>query len=141
MKFNQPAKEGDTLMKVKLYVALARLVQARANAFSSGQSDGWFFRHGERARELVNEYMPSGSGIDSGTTLDFDRSTSEKLVFSTSYHHMTEGVYDGWTEHTVTCRASLASGITLGIGGRDRNGVKDDLHERFHEALNTEVEA
>jgi len=84
--------------------------------------------------------MPSGSGIDSGTTLDFDKSSGSKLVFSTSYHHMTEdGMYDGWTEHVVTVKPSLMFGFDLAISGRDRNDIKEYLHEVYHDTLMTDV--
>jgi hypothetical protein len=49
---------------------------------------------------------------------------------------MTEGgMYDGWTEHTVVVTPSLAFGINIRITGRNRNDIKDYLHDVFHEAL------
>lgn len=88
---------------------------------------------------LVKEYMPSGSGFDSGTTLDLDKSSPTKLVFNTSFHHMTEGSYDGWTEHTVTATPTFA-GLTLSIGGRNRNDIKDYIYETFDTALSREAD-
>jgi hypothetical protein len=39
------------------------------------------------------------------------------------------GMYDAWTEHTIRVRPSLSSGFTLTISGRDRNEIKEYLHE------------
>ena len=121
-----------------LYSALANLVQARLNCIDSGNME-WLDRHEERIDALVKEALPSGSGFDAGTTLDFDRSTGAKLVLTTAYHHMVEGSYDGWTEHTVTVTASMVDGFDLKIGGRDRNDVKDYIADTFANALRQEV--
>ena len=45
------------------------------------------------------------------------------------------GFYDGWTDHTLTVRPSLVHGIELEISGRNRNDIKEYLHETFHSAL------
>jgi hypothetical protein len=135
----------------KLYVALAQIVQAYHACVKSGNHE-WQVKHAERLGKLVHEHMPSGSGIDTGTSLNLDKSsaggrtangrtTDEKLVFETSYHHMNEhGVYICWTDHTITVTASLSFGISIRIGGRNRNETKDYLYEVFHAALMTEVE-
>ena len=46
--------------------------------------------------------------------------------------------YDGWTEHTVTVTPSF-SGFNMRISGRNRNDIKDHMHETFYSALHTEV--
>lgn len=127
-------------MKKPLYRVLAGLVQAIEDCRVSGNVK-WHDRHACRAITLVKARMPSGSGIDSGTTIDLGACTPEKLVFTTSFHHMDQfGTYDGWTDHTVTVRGSLAWDITITIGGRDRNEIKDHLHEVFNSALRAEIE-
>lgn len=127
-------------MKRKLYAVLASLIDARENCRKSGNTE-WFDRHEDKANELADNYLPSGSGFDSGTKISWDKSTGSKLVLETSYHHMNEnGYYDGWTDHTVTVTGSLTSGFDMKIGGRDRNGFKDYAYDVFSEALNTEVE-
>lgn len=123
----------------KLYQAISLAINARENCITS-KNEEWKDKHEARALQLVKDHMPSGSGIDSGTELDLDKSTSEKLVFTTSYHHMDEnGMYDGWTDHTVTVQPSLAFGIDMRISGRDRNGIKEYLYDTFHSALEEEV--
>lgn len=124
---------------MKLYRELASLVQARLNCEETGNRE-WFQKHEERIEELVKNYMPSGSGFDCGTKIDLDKSTLEKLVFYTDFHHMNEvGCYDGWTEHCITVRPSLAFGFTLTISGRNRNEIKDYIHQVFDCALDEEV--
>jgi hypothetical protein len=123
----------------KVYEELASLIQAVDNCVKSNNIE-WRDRHTERIEQIVKNHMPSGAGVDSGTTFDFDRSTSEKLVLQTGYHHMNEnGMYNGWTGHMVTVRPSLASGFVLSISGRNRNDIKDYLGEMFDSALRDEV--
>jgi hypothetical protein len=124
-----------------LYVELAESVGAviRCRA-APGQYGDWESRHASRLETATKDYMPSGSGFDSGTTIDLDASTADKLVFSTSYHHMNDvGMYDGWTEHDVIVTPDLASGFKLRITGRDRNGIKEYIAETFDSALRQPV--
>jgi hypothetical protein len=126
-------------MPKPLYQELASLVQARQNCAKSGNKE-WLERHSERAEQLVKQHMPSGSGWDLGTKIDLDASTPNKLVFHGEYHHMDDGgSYDGWTAHRITVRPDLASDFDLKISGRDRNQVKEVLHEWFDHALRTEL--
>lgn len=124
---------------MKLYAKIATLLDARKRCSDTGNTE-WSARHTETIEALVQHNLPHGSGFDIGTKIDFDKSTPSKLVFRTSFHHMNEhGMYDGWTDHTVTVRPSLAFGCTLTIGGRDRNDIKDYITESFSHALDTEV--
>jgi len=110
---------------------------ARSERLASARA--WRTKHRDWIARLVREHMPSGAGIDTGTKLD-DSSTPDRLVFSFSFHHMNEhGSYDGWTEHTAIVKPSLAFGFDLKITGRDRNQIKDYLHETYHQALGAEV--
>jgi hypothetical protein len=144
-----------------LYSELSSLIQARANclakmdklnpnAVSASMLMGdnewhktreWKHKHEDFANQLVEEHLPSGSGFDSGTKLDWDASHAEKLVFTTAFHHMDEnGYYDGWTEHTVTVTPSLAHGFHMRISGRNRNDIKEYIGDTFREALDSDVE-
>jgi hypothetical protein len=133
-----------------LYSELSSLIQARKNCanvmngLKTGdvkQSEEWFNRHEETIESLVRDHMPSGSGFDSGTKIDLDASHADKLVFTTLFHHMDEyGYYDGWTEHTVTVTPSLANRYHIRISGRNRNDIKDLIHEAFSHSLDTDVE-
>ncbi len=115
---------------------LASTVQARRNCEESGNTE-WFHKHSDLIEQLVKDHMPSGGGFDSGTSIDLAKSDGDKLVFNTAYHHMHEsGMYDGWTEHTVTVKPAFV-GISLVVSGRDRNEIKDYIAECFHNALDT----
>jgi hypothetical protein len=118
--------------------AIAASFAAWQNCKRSGNTD-WEVRHSERIRRLL-DLMPSGSGFDSGTLLDFARTTPEKLVFTTAFHHMDEsGGYAGWTSHLVTVRPSFVHDMTLTVSGRDRNDIKEYIVQTFEAALSAEV--
>jgi len=128
----------------KLYQILAGSVQARLNCLKGPYTDevlDWTVKHTDTIETLVKNFMPSGSGIDSGTKIDLDQSTSEKLVFHFGFHHMDEnGMYDGWTDHKLTVTPSLQFKFNLSISGRNRNDIKDYLHETYSYALNEVLE-
>lgn len=122
-------------MNRKLYQHLASRVQAMENCRMAGNSE-WLDRHRAVIDRMVGSYMPRGSGFDAGTVLHIGKSSANKLVFSTAYHHMHEsGMYDGWSEHIVIVTPDLASGFNLKVTGRDRNDIKDYIGEAFHYAL------
>ena len=122
-----------------LYSELASLLIARRNCAQSNNTE-WFERHSDTIEDLVDTYMPRGSGFDRGTKLDVDASHANKLIFNTSYHHMDEmGGYDGWTEHTITVTPSLTHRFHVRISGRNRNNIKDYMHDCIYDALTSYV--
>lgn len=118
-----------------LYQELAARIIQRRNCINSNNQE-WLKKTEEAIESLVS-YLPHGSGIDSGTNLDLEASDGRhRIVLHTSFHHMDEGgMYDGWTDHTITVRPDLSFGLDLTISGRDRNEIKDYLHEVYHGAL------
>lgn len=121
-----------------LYRELSSVLNAIDNCRKSGNQT-WLENHELTIKTLV-DFLPSGSGIDNGVTLDREASTPEKLVFHFGYHHMDDGgYYDGWTEHTLTVKPSLQFGIDICISGRDRNQIKDFLYEIFTHSLTETV--
>jgi hypothetical protein len=125
-----------------LYSELASTVDAMHTCERKPEQYGeWAGKHAEQISTLVREHMPSGSGFDSGTQMDCEQSHAEKLVFTTSFHHMDDnGYYCGWTDHTVTVTPSF-SGFNLRVSGRNRNDIKDYIHDAFSQALKTELAA
>lgn len=120
------------MKKIPLYVALARTI-----AWQPPEGTEWVEKKEERLKALLDE-LPSGSGWDNGTKLG--TSTGERIVLFGSFHHMDEnGFYCGWTDHEVHVTPSLRFGFDLRITGRDRNEIKDYLHDLFHEALSMPV--
>ena len=126
---------------MKLYEKLAHLVNALDNCAKRNPPNAELANtHADTIEQLVKDMMPSGSGIDAGTKLDLDASTGSKVVFTFGFHHMTDGgYYDGWTEHKAIVTPCLMFGFNLKITGRDRNMIKDYLHETYHYALTREV--
>ena len=124
---------------VKLYRRIAELVGQRKRCIETNNTV-WRDRSEETMEKISRNLLPSGAGIDSGTTIDLDKSTEDKLVLHTSYHHMNDGgYYDGWTEHTITVRPSLTSDFNLSISGRNRNEIKDYLADVFNQVLREET--
>lgn len=114
--------------------ALAAAIAARLNCIRSGNTE-WQAKHEATIARIV-DVLPSGSGIDTGTSIDLARSTPDKLVLSCSYHHMSpDGMYDGWTDHTIIVRPSFIDGLTVTVSGRDRNEIKDYLASIYTDAL------
>ena len=101
----------------------------------------WEQKHRNAIQDICKNILPSGSGIDTGTKFDFDESSEDKLSFRASYHHMNEGgMYDGWTEHKIILTPSLLHGFRLHITGRNRNDIKDYLHETYEYSLTRTLE-
>lgn len=128
-----------SLSRRPLYQELASLFDAYKRCVDTNNHE-WRDQHHATIEWLVDNYMPSGSGIDGGTKFDWDASKPDKLVFTFGYHHMNDGgYYDGWTEHTLAVKPSLQFGITTHISGRDRNGIKECLYEVYGYALEQDV--
>jgi hypothetical protein len=122
-----------------LYEVLSSCLLQRENC-KAHWNEKYFEISTERILSLVKEYLPSGSGVDSGTTIDLEKSTSEKFVFQADFHHMDDfGSYAGWSEHTVTIKPSLFDKFTVSVSGRNRNDIKDHLAEMFYFALREKV--
>jgi len=105
-----------------VYREIAQRLQAMANCVRS-DNDVWYGKHRDAIEKIISEFMPSGSGIDSGTSL------------------ISNGYYDGWTQHTVIVRPSLSSGIEVTITGRNRNEIKDYLADIYKTALLAEFDS
>lgn len=120
---------------LKLYVRFAQLVEQNLNCIKANNTE-WELRSRTEIHELCKSNMPHGSGIDSGTRFDLASSRPDRLVFFTNYHHMNDsGMYDGWTQHEVIVTPSLSRGFDLRITGRDRNQIKEYLHDVYWTAL------
>jgi hypothetical protein len=125
-----------------IYQYLASLVDTRRRCEENNNGNGFVQQHEESILTIVKNFLPSGSGIDSdsGVEIDLDASTGEKLVFHFSYHHMDEGgMYDGWTDHTLTVKPSMMFAIDIKISGQNRNQVKDYFYDTFRHALLADV--
>lgn len=114
-----------------VYNTLAVLVAARLSCLGSN-NEIWRDKHETRIKEILRDRFPHGAGFDAGCHLNFEKSTGERLVIITSFHHMNDvGMYDGWTEHDVIITPSLQFHVNLKITGRNKNNIKDHIAELF----------
>lgn len=124
-------------MEKTLARAISDTLSALVNCKASGNEE-WTLKHTETLRNLC-QMLPHGSGIDSTVPeayhgLDLAKSTPDKLVINCSFHHMREGMYDGWTDHHIIVTPAF-SGIYIRVTGRDRAEIKDYLTVTYHDAL------
>lgn len=131
-----------------LYQHIASAVNTRNNLMLRDTSHArhWIGEWESRLKRM-EQALPSGSGVDSGSLILLDdpgtpvgkRSIGNRLVLQTSFHHMNDaGMYTCWTEHNVIVTPSLQFGIELRVTGRDRNDIKEYLRELFDHALRAE---
>jgi len=65
---------------------------------------------------IQQNYLPSGSGIDSGCTINVEK--YQILEIKSSYHTMDEnGCYGRWTDFTVKVKPSLIFDFDISIIG------------------------
>lgn len=134
-------------MRLPLYQAVARIVEARANCLKS-ENHEWVVRWEERLRSLARKHLPRGSGIDSGTEISLD-SEPDKLILTFGFHHMDDvGQYTHWTHQRLEVVPSLAHDFDLKITQEEWDEDEDDEPcefdgwcEQFDLALREEVEA
>ncbi len=139
------------MLKRRVYVAIAQCLMALRNcekAHDNTTTDSEYKHwadmcdmHEDRIAAIVKQQLPHGSGFDSGTKFDFERSTPDRLIFNADFHHMDDnGYYDGWTVHQVIVTPSLSFGFNVRVTGRDRRQIKDYIAETFNHCLSVEIE-
>lgn len=123
-----------------------QLIATAAASMKRCQNTGnkvWADRWAARLTHIERELLPSGSGIDSGTKINWSATGGAEIALNCSFHHMDEhGTYDGWTDHTVRVRPCFEHpGFTIhDITGVNRNEIKEYLADVFIEALDAEAE-
>jgi hypothetical protein len=121
-------------MEKHLIPRLAGLVGARLVCLDNGSD--WVERHEAAIEEIVNK-LPFGSGIDNGHTLDYDESSSDKIVINSAYHVMdSNGYYRRWINYRVVITASLQFGFEVAVRGafsrhKDGNDVREYLEDLY----------
>jgi hypothetical protein len=116
-------------------------IAAKVGAYKRCTEKGnvWADKHLEWL-ELAAKELPSGSGIDRGTTIDIEASSDSRVVLLVSYHCMDEnGYYCGWRDYKIVVTPSF-QGFNLAVKGRDYNGLKEYLGELYHYHLGKLVE-
>lgn len=66
--------------EIPLYRSIAEKLDAKRRCEESNNME-WHDKWDERISALIQEYMPSCSGFDNGTTLDMEFSRENKLIF------------------------------------------------------------
>lgn len=134
-------------MKTVIQEIAARIVAIR-NCASSGNVE-WERKHGDVIKHIEREHLPSGSGFDSGCTVDVDRSFPAGKVMpfieiDAPYHAMNEhGYYIGWVDLRIRVRP-VFDGIDLRITAQhdfppedeyDTEGLVEYAEELFMQVL------
>ena len=108
----------------------AIMAMKKCNETNNPYAEIWMEKLGQYEKTL-----PSGSGIDNGTSIDLDKSTDNKIVLHTAFHHMDEyGYYEVWSQHDIIV-TPVFGGIDIRITGKDRNMIKEYLSDVFYNAL------
>ena len=117
---------------MKVYQRIAQLV-----GLAQCSHEEWATKAAEELEELVSEYLPHGSGFDSGCEIDVSASKPNRIIIHTSYHHMDEwGGYCGWTDHDIILVPDLRNGFTFRVTGRNtRDDIKTYIGDLFQECL------
>jgi len=125
---------------MKLYKRIAQALNAyKGNHISQEVTDAW-----TDVIARCNDELPSGSGFDSGSKVNIDLSTPEKIVIDTAFHHMdNNGYYCGWSHITVTVRASLQFDFDIKINFHGYKRASNDseyFYDTFNDVLSREVD-
>jgi hypothetical protein len=127
-------------MKTTLISRIYRTLQAMDNC-SKNNKPGWCKNHSYYLDELEKNYLPRGSGIDSGCTID--RAFKEnKIVINVPFHLMCEnGYYCGWQDFKIICKPEF-DGISMKItsNAKDKFFLKDYLYDLFDNCLTKQIE-
>ena len=121
--------------------AIAETLDARNICEAKGNTN-WQHNH-EHKIDMFVDKLPSGSGIDSGNDLDYDKSTGKKLIINSAFHTMDDaGGYGGWVNYRVVVTTSLQHGFNLNIiGNFSSNKNAHDLKEYLYEVYNYALES
>jgi len=132
----------------KLYKVIAGRVIAIENCIRSGNTE-WKEKHEETLDKAIG-FLPSGSGLDNGTTVNFEMCKTDRIVLDSSFHVLDEnGFYDGWIEFVIILTPSLLNDFNISIVGKfsnrknnirkDCSDIKSYLAELFADTFNSEV--
>jgi hypothetical protein len=114
-------------------------IVAHKNCIESGNAE-WARRWQTVVEYIERNLLPSGAGIDNGTSVDWDESDDDRIVLGADYHHMDEsGYYAGWSSHVVTVTPTF-HGISVDVSedpdyDDDDQGCEDYLADTYRHAL------
>lgn len=117
---------------MKLYIAIAHNLYLRDCADSTAHS----VVADNRLTDIIDNYLPRGSGFDVCPEISHDGDPHEKFTIAASFHKMDEhGGYDGWADFTITVFAvkSLVSWWDFSIECEE--DLEDYIGEIYAEVL------
>ena len=108
---------------MKLYQKIARVASQK----------NWAKRTKELS--LLQKLLPNGKGIREreGLAVILLESTKKRIVIDTTYWHTNNS--DERTSHQVIITPSFEGEINIRITGKNKDNVKEYLHDIFREAL------
>lgn len=129
---------------MKVYQAIARALQARETCIQDGKeaiAEMW-----EEKLKKLEEYLPSGSGFNSGESID-EASKPKKIIINGKFHVMDEnGMYDGFASYQIIITPSLVYELELKLVGSNSwpkrmsyAGLKDYILEVYQGTLESEI--
>jgi hypothetical protein len=121
------------------YEETSILVDAIANCH--GLNKSWEERHLDKLRDIEQNFLPSGSGFDSGCKVILDQSNRKRLVIETAFHPIDEhGFYMDWIHFDVIVTPTFG-GIDIRTKGpfakHNAMDLKDYIQDTFYNALTT----
>jgi hypothetical protein len=124
---------------MELYKRIAQTQTALNNCFKT-HNEEWEYKHNLKITEY-NDLLPSGSGVDNGSSINTDNTNMDKIVILSGWHIMNDGgYYDGWIDFRVVVTPSFDN-FDLNIIGNfgKHQDIKDYLYDLFYENLNQEI--
>jgi hypothetical protein len=122
---------------MQTYQKIATALNAIENCQKADMQDA--LSRWEDVLDGINDTLPSGSGFDNGTTINRDKSTHNKIVIDSAFHHMdSNGFYCGWSDLTITVKPDLRFGIDIKIsfhGSRMAQRDSDYFYDVFRECM------
>ena len=121
---------------------LSGIIPAYRRCVADG-NEKWENRHGSILGWIKDQFLPQGSGFNSGTFYDTERSNRDRLVFTTWFYHMNQwGMYTHCREYTVKVTPCFGPGDKfdvevhgVGRGWQRDHAIMDYIGEVFYRAL------
>jgi len=100
--------------KYPLYKYIAVKINAIQNCIKNNNQE-WERKHLDSLVEIT-QFLPRGSGIDSGCEIVLEKLQDNRIIINSSYHAMNpQGFYIGWLDFMIIVRPDLISDFVLDI--------------------------
>lgn len=117
------------------------IVQSNDIVRSSATTENVWDQHDDILDFIEQELLPSGSGFDSGTKINREKTTDTRIVLDTAVHPLTDaGYYTAWKHFSIIVSASHLFGFTVKSSKKLPWYIREWVLDTFYEVLDTEVE-